>query len=117
MDTQFLGKMAIGGVAFGAAAAAFLFVAATNLPSTEAELGVLGVELSVSIGDAPAATSPASLEASMMHRSPDNRESGVALRVARSGGPRAPAALAHEAPAARAAAAPPMRAPCPGGST
>ncbi len=115
MDGHFLGKLAIGAAAFGAAVGAVLLVAATNGPSLEARLGVLGVELSLSIGDAPAAGSPAYLEASMLHRSPDNRTSGVDLRVAKSGGLRAPASVPGESPVNRAAAVPvpqPAEEPC-----
>ncbi len=83
-----------------------LVLAATNGPSLEAKLGVLGVELSLSIGDAPAAGAPAYLEASMLHRSPDNRVSGVDLRVAKSGGLRAPASVPGEAPVSRVSATP-----------
>ena len=111
MDNHFLGKLAIGAGAFGAAAAAVLVLAATNGPSLEAKLGVLGVELSLSIGDAPAAGTPAYLEASMLHRSQDNRVSGVDLRVAKSGGLRAPASVPGEAPVSRASTAEVM-APC-----
>jgi hypothetical protein len=111
MDTHFLGKLAIGAGAFGAAAAAVIVLAATNGPSIEAKLGILGVELSVSIGDAPAAGSPAYLEASMLHRSQENRVSGVDLRVAKSGGLRAPASVSGEAPVSRASATPVVE-PC-----
>lgn len=104
MDSHFLGKLAIGAAAFGAAAGAVLVLAATNGPSLEAKLGVLGLELSVSIGDAPAAGSPAYLEASMLRRNPDNRVSGVDVRVAKSGGLRAPASVPGESPVSRAAA-------------
>jgi len=111
MDSHFLGKLAIGAGAFGAAAAAVLLLAATNGPSLEAKLGVLGVELSLSIGDAPSAGSPAYLEASMLRRSPDNRVSGVDLRVAKSGGLRAPASVPGE-PAVSQVAATPTLTPC-----
>ncbi|WP_189045065.1 hypothetical protein [Aliidongia dinghuensis] len=101
-----MGKLAIGSAAFGAGAAAVLLVGA-GLPSVEAKLGVMGVELSLSVGDAPAASDPAYLEASMLHRSLDNRLSGVALRVARSGGLRAPVAAPGEAaPVSRVVTAP-----------
>jgi hypothetical protein len=112
MIAQSLGKLAVGAAAFGAAAATVLILAAANGPSLEAKLGVLGVELSLSIGDAPAAGSPAYLEASMLRRSPDNRASGVDLRVAKSGGLRAPATVAGEMPISRAAATAPAVEPC-----
>lgn len=112
MSAQFLGRLAIGAAAFGAAAAAVFLLAATNGPSLEAKLGILGVELSLSIGDAPAAGSPAYIEASMLHRSPDNRASGVDLRVARSGGLRAPTTVPGDAPISRVAATAPAVAPC-----
>jgi hypothetical protein len=116
MGAQNLGKVAIGAAAFGAAAAAVTLVAATNGPSLEAKLGVLGVELSLSIGDAPSAGTPAYLEASMLHRSQDNKVSGLDLRVAKSGGLRAPgAAPADQSPLSRAAATMPQPAadqPC-----
>jgi hypothetical protein len=111
MITQFLGKLAIGAAASGAAAAVFI-LAATNGPSLEAKLGVLGVELSVSIGEAPSAGTPAYLEASMLRRSPNNRMSGVALRVAKAGGLRAPAGVAGDAPVSQAATTAPVLAPC-----
>ena len=111
MDSQFLGKMAIGAAAFGASAAAVLILAVTNGPSLEAKLGVLGVELSVSIGDAPAVAVPAYLEASLMRRTPNNRVSGVDLRVAKSGGLRAPASMPAETPVSQATAATPVPVP------
>jgi hypothetical protein len=111
MNSQFLGKMAIGAAAFGASAAAVLILAVTNGPSLEAKLGVLGVELSVSIGDAPAVAVPAYLEASLMRRTPNNRVSGVDLRVAKSGGLYAPASVPAETPVSRATAATPVPVP------
>jgi hypothetical protein len=107
MSAQFLGKLAVGAAAFGVATGTVLILAATNGSSLEAKLGILGVELSLSIGDAPAAGSPAYLEASMLHRSPDNRASGVDLRVARSGGLRAPTTVPGDAPISRVAATAP----------
>ena len=105
MDAQLLARCAIGSVAFGAAAAAVLILAVASGPTLEAKLGILGVELSLSIGDAKPAGTPAYLEASVLRRSPDNRESGVELRVARSGGLRVPiAAPATDAPVSRVAA-------------
>ncbi|HEV2673178.1 MAG TPA: hypothetical protein VGV37_01470 [Aliidongia sp.] len=92
MHAQWLGKFAIGSAAFGAAAAAVLVLAAASAPTLEAKLGILGVELSLSIGDAPSTGTPAYLEASMLRKNQDDRMSGVALRVAKSGGLRAPAA-------------------------
>lgn len=112
MTTQYLGRLAIGAAASGAAAAAVVVLAAANGPSLEAKLGVLGVELSLSIGDAPAAGSPALLEASVLRRSADNRMTGFDVRVAKSGGLRIPAAVPGEAPVSQAAAAAPANAPC-----
>jgi hypothetical protein len=47
---------------------------------------VAGIELSVSIGDAPPAGRSISLEASLVRRDNGNRPSGVVLRVAGVGG-------------------------------
>jgi hypothetical protein len=110
MAAQWPARLAIGSAAFGAAAAVTFALATQGLPSLEAKLGIWGVELSLSIGEAPAATSPAYLEASMLHRNPDNRMSGFALRVEKSGGLRAPAALPPEGlPVSRVAAPEPAR--------
>jgi hypothetical protein len=110
MSVQWPGKLAIGSAAFGGGAAVVFALATFGTPSLEAKLGVLGVELSLSIGDAPAADSPAYLEASMLHRAADNKLSGVALRVEKSGGLRAPAAVAPDAqPVSRVAAPEPAK--------
>jgi hypothetical protein len=109
------GKFAIGAAAFGAASAAVLLQAATNGPTLEAKLGFLGVELSLSIGEAPATDTPAYLEASMLRRNQDNRMSGVDLRVAKSGSLRVPtSAPAGDTPVSRAVATMPgtITAPC-----
>lgn len=113
MGAQLLARCAIGSAAFGAAAAAVLVLAVANGPTLEAKLGILGVELSLSIGDARPAATPAYLEASMLRRSPDNRVSGVELRVAKSGGLWASAAApAIDTPVSRVAAPVPTAPTC-----